>query len=73
MGLLYIEMQSNNGSTTYKTRFDLAIAAYEHTAQYDGMIANYFGKMVPDYTEEAAEVPPAGVVLTVNFAHHHIE
>ena len=49
------EMQNNNGSTTYKTRFDLAIAAYEHTAQYDGMIANYFGKMVPDYTEEAAE------------------
>ncbi|WP_440055050.1 bifunctional phosphoribosylaminoimidazolecarboxamide formyltransferase/IMP cyclohydrolase [Pseudoalteromonas sp. T1lg65] len=49
------EMKANEGSTTYKTRFDLAIAAYEHTAQYDGMIANYFGKMVPDYTEEAAE------------------
>jgi phosphoribosylaminoimidazolecarboxamide formyltransferase/IMP cyclohydrolase len=48
------EMQANEGSTTYRTRFDLAIAAYEHTAQYDGMIANYFGKMVPDYTEEAA-------------------
>jgi phosphoribosylaminoimidazolecarboxamide formyltransferase/IMP cyclohydrolase len=48
------EMQANQGSTTYQTRFDLAIAAYEHTAQYDGMIANYFGKMVPDYTEEAA-------------------
>ncbi|MFC3031472.1 bifunctional phosphoribosylaminoimidazolecarboxamide formyltransferase/IMP cyclohydrolase [Pseudoalteromonas fenneropenaei] len=49
------EMAANNGSTSYKTRFDLAIAAYEHTAQYDGMIANYFGKMVPDYTEEATE------------------
>ena len=24
-------------------RFDLAIRAYEHTAAYDGMIANYFG------------------------------
>ena len=48
------DMQANEGSTTYQTRFDLAIAAYEHTAQYDGMIANYFGKMVPDYTEEAA-------------------
>ena len=48
------DMQENEGSTTYQTRFDLAIAAYEHTAQYDGMIANYFGKMVPDYTEEAA-------------------
>jgi phosphoribosylaminoimidazolecarboxamide formyltransferase/IMP cyclohydrolase len=48
------ELKENNGSTTYNTRFDLAIAAYEHTAAYDGMIANYFGKMVPDYTEEAA-------------------
>ncbi|HEY7865806.1 MAG TPA: bifunctional phosphoribosylaminoimidazolecarboxamide formyltransferase/IMP cyclohydrolase [Psychromonas sp.] len=45
------EMQENNGSLSYKTRFDLAIAAYEHTAQYDGMIANYFGTMVPSYGE----------------------
>lgn len=45
------EMQENNGSLAYKTRFDLAIAAYEHTAQYDGMIANYFGTMVPSYGE----------------------
>ncbi|WP_372881228.1 bifunctional phosphoribosylaminoimidazolecarboxamide formyltransferase/IMP cyclohydrolase [Psychromonas sp.] len=45
------EMQENNGSLVYKTRFDLAIAAYEHTAQYDGMIANYFGTMVPSYGE----------------------
>lgn len=37
------EMDSNDGSLTYKTRFDLAIAAFEHTAEYDGMIANYFG------------------------------
>jgi phosphoribosylaminoimidazolecarboxamide formyltransferase/IMP cyclohydrolase len=45
------EMNQNNGSLVYKTRFDLAIAAYEHTAQYDGMIANYFGTMVPSYGE----------------------
>ncbi|HBY40496.1 MAG TPA: bifunctional phosphoribosylaminoimidazolecarboxamide formyltransferase/inosine monophosphate cyclohydrolase [Alteromonas sp.] len=37
------EMESNAGSLTYKTRFDLAIKAFEHTAEYDGMIANYFG------------------------------
>ncbi|HIP76746.1 MAG TPA: bifunctional phosphoribosylaminoimidazolecarboxamide formyltransferase/IMP cyclohydrolase [Psychromonas hadalis] len=43
------EMSSNESSLLYKTRFDLAIAAYEHTAQYDGMIANYFGTMVPSY------------------------
>lgn len=29
---------------TDTTRFDLAIAAFEHTAAYDGMIANYFGQ-----------------------------
>ncbi|TWX64742.1 bifunctional phosphoribosylaminoimidazolecarboxamide formyltransferase/IMP cyclohydrolase [Colwellia demingiae] len=45
------ELDNNNNSLTYKTRFDLAIAAYEHTASYDGMIANYFGKMLPAYGE----------------------
>lgn len=43
------EMNKNGDSLTYQTRFDLAIAAYEHTASYDGMIANYFGKMLPAY------------------------
>lgn len=42
------EMDNNAGSLSYKTRFDLAIAAFEHTAQYDGMIANYFGTAVAD-------------------------
>ncbi|GAA6183961.1 MULTISPECIES: bifunctional phosphoribosylaminoimidazolecarboxamide formyltransferase/IMP cyclohydrolase [Alteromonadaceae] len=40
------EMAENEGSLTYKTRFDLAIAAFEHTAEYDGMIANYFGARI---------------------------
>ena len=40
------EMQQNDGATTYDTRFDLAIKAYEHTAAYDGAIANYFGQKV---------------------------
>jgi len=48
------ELDNNNDSLTYKTRFDLAIAAYEHTASYDGMIANYFGKMLPAYGEKEA-------------------
>ncbi|MBB1322894.1 bifunctional phosphoribosylaminoimidazolecarboxamide formyltransferase/IMP cyclohydrolase [Shewanella sp. SR43-8] len=46
------EMQANNGSTTLATRFDLAIAAFEHTAAYDGMIANYFGTMVPAHSND---------------------
>ncbi|MDB1122729.1 bifunctional phosphoribosylaminoimidazolecarboxamide formyltransferase/IMP cyclohydrolase [Vibrio algarum] len=45
------EMDSNDKSLTLETRFDLAIAAFEHTAAYDGMIANYFGTMVPSYGE----------------------
>lgn len=45
------EMDVNDKSLTLETRFDLAIAAFEHTAAYDGMIANYFGTMVPSYGE----------------------
>jgi phosphoribosylaminoimidazolecarboxamide formyltransferase/IMP cyclohydrolase len=40
------EMKANSNSVTKATRFDLAIAAFEHTAEYDGMIANYFGAMI---------------------------
>jgi phosphoribosylaminoimidazolecarboxamide formyltransferase / IMP cyclohydrolase len=45
-GKVLNELTLNNGCTAYKTRFDLAIKAYEHTAAYDGSIANYFGCMV---------------------------
>ncbi len=41
------EMRANGGATSLATRFDLAIKAYEHTAAYDGAIANYFGRQVP--------------------------
>ncbi len=46
------EMQTNNGCTSQATRFDLAIKAYEHTAAYDGAIANYFGRQVPGGSED---------------------
>ena len=49
------EMEQNGDSLHYQTRFELAIAAYEHTAAYDGMIANYFGKMLPAYGAQEAE------------------
>jgi phosphoribosylaminoimidazolecarboxamide formyltransferase/IMP cyclohydrolase len=45
------EMKANDGATSQATRFDLAIKAYEHTASYDGAIANYFGTMVPGGNE----------------------
>jgi len=39
------EMQQTGGATTHATRFSLAIKVYEHTARYDGAIANYFGRL----------------------------
>lgn len=57
------EMESNAGSLTYNTRFDLAIKAFEHTAEYDGMIANYFGARLDstdcddDCSHEHSEFP----------------
>lgn len=39
---------SDNGGVSHATRFDLAVAAFEHTAQYDGMIANYLGQQLSD-------------------------
>lgn len=40
------ELQLNKGALTQATRFDLAIQAFEHTAAYDGAIANYLGAKV---------------------------
>ena len=36
---------AENGDTTLEMRKSLAIKAFEHTAQYDGAIANYLGQM----------------------------
>ncbi|TNF37208.1 MAG: bifunctional phosphoribosylaminoimidazolecarboxamide formyltransferase/IMP cyclohydrolase [Gammaproteobacteria bacterium] len=36
------------GGITAATRFDLAVKAFEHTAKYDGMIANYLGRIQED-------------------------
>ena len=62
------EMDANEGSLTLETRFDLAIKAFEHTAAYDSMIANYFGSLVPAYHGESTE--PSGRfprTLNLNF------
>ncbi len=39
------DMANNNGCLTDNTRFTLAVKAFEHTAAYDGMIANYLGRL----------------------------
>ncbi len=38
--------EMNAGGVTQETRFSLAIKAFEHTAAYDGAIANYFGGII---------------------------
>ena len=40
------ELNDNDGEISQTTRFKLATKAFEHTARYDGMIANYLGKIV---------------------------
>lgn len=45
------ELATHDGHTTLATRFDLAIRAYEHTAAYDGMIANHFGRLTSGGSE----------------------
>ena len=44
------ELHNNEGIVSDSTRFDLAVKAFEHTANYDGMIANYLGRVKEDGT-----------------------
>ncbi len=37
------ELQANDSALSRATRFDLSVQAFEHTAAYDGAIANYLG------------------------------
>ncbi len=40
------EMDAEDGAVSASTRFDLAVKTFEHTARYDGAIANYLGLRV---------------------------
>ena len=46
------DIKANNGNVSDETRFDLAVKAFEHTANYDGMIANYLGRIKPDGSKQ---------------------
>ena len=59
------ELDQHDGHTTLQTRFDLAIRAYEHTAAYDGMIANHFGCL----TEGGSQTYPR----TFNLQLHKVQ
>ena len=47
------EMEAERGGVSDATRFDLAVKAFEHTAHYDGAIANYLGRRVGEGATEA--------------------
>ena len=42
------ELRGNDGELAYRTRFDLAVKAYTHTARYDGAIANHLTALAED-------------------------
>ena len=44
------ELKKNQGQLKYQTRYELMVKAFEHTAGYDGMIANHFGSRGTDNT-----------------------
>ncbi|MBC8210656.1 MAG: bifunctional phosphoribosylaminoimidazolecarboxamide formyltransferase/IMP cyclohydrolase [Gammaproteobacteria bacterium] len=60
------EMQQNQQSVSAATRFSLAVKAFEHTASYDGAIANYFGRLVQP--EQDKRFP-----RTITFQYHHTQ
>ena len=45
---LFDEMTARNGEISDATRYWLAVKAFEHTARYDGAIANYLGAIQPN-------------------------
>ena len=47
-GVVLEELDKKDGCTTYETRYSMMLKAFEHTAAYDGMIANYFGSRNSD-------------------------
>ena len=52
------------GGISYQTRFELATKAFEHTAQYDGAIANHLGLIKEDGEK-------ADFARTINLQFHH--
>ncbi|MFO1258326.1 MAG: bifunctional phosphoribosylaminoimidazolecarboxamide formyltransferase/IMP cyclohydrolase [Gammaproteobacteria bacterium] len=42
------DMATHQGATSSELRFELATKVFEHTAAYDGAIANYFGAILPN-------------------------
>jgi len=59
-------MSRHDGGVSDAVRFDLAVKTFEHTARYDGAIANYLGTLHPDGTR--GDFP-----RTFNSQFHHAQ
>ena len=57
------EMEVNGGAVSDAVRLDLAVKAFEHTAAYDGAIANYLGRRLGE--------PPADFPRTLSLQFRH--
>ncbi|TDX99595.1 bifunctional phosphoribosylaminoimidazolecarboxamide formyltransferase/IMP cyclohydrolase [Thiohalophilus thiocyanatoxydans] len=60
------EMADNDGALSDATRFDLAVRTFEHTAGYDGAIANYLGAI-------DSEGQHGGLPRTFNSQYHKVQ
>ncbi len=60
------EMSRHDGGVSDAVRFDLAVKTFEHTARYDGAIANHLGCIRPDGTR--SDFP-----RTFNSQFHHAQ
>ncbi len=47
------ELKTNQGTVGAALRYALAVKVFEHTARYDGAIANYLGTLQPDGSRSA--------------------
>jgi phosphoribosylaminoimidazolecarboxamide formyltransferase / IMP cyclohydrolase len=64
--LLLDELRANGNAVSPATRYTLAVKAFEHTARYDGAIANYLGAI--DFNGERADFPH-----TLNLQFHRAQ
>ena len=53
--LILEELSAETSGVKYKTRYSLAVKAFEHTARYDGMVANYFGTLIEEPEHNCGE------------------
>ncbi|PCJ87118.1 MAG: bifunctional phosphoribosylaminoimidazolecarboxamide formyltransferase/inosine monophosphate cyclohydrolase [Thiotrichaceae bacterium] len=64
------ELSDNEGMVTDATRFDLAVKAFEHTANYDGMIANYLGRV---HKNDEGEITMKELPRTINLQFNKVQ